>query len=68
MFFMFLHGDWRPGVRQDEFAAVVFERCRSMQLALNGSYGWGKQSKGSVTTVEIKKGARWQVEGVKEVK
>jgi len=38
-----------------------------MQLALNGSMGWGKTHKGTVTAVELKRGARWQVEGVREV-
>lgn len=41
---------------------------RTLQFALNGSQGWGTNSKGQISTVEIKKGARWQVEGMKELK
>jgi predicted Rdx family selenoprotein len=40
---------------------------RTMQLALNGSQGWGRSRRGAVTAIELKRGARWQVEGVREL-
>ena len=41
---------------------------RTLQFALNGSQGWGISRKNHHTTVEIKKGSRYQVEGTKELK
>ena len=57
-----------PGLREKQPPPVASALDRSLQLSLNGSYGWGKARHGAVSTYEIKRGARWQVEGVREVK
>ena len=41
---------------------------RTIQFALNGSQGWGYARKTYHSTVEIKKGAKYQVEGTRELK
>lgn len=55
------------GFRQDQLPSVSLSLARTMQLALNGSMGWGLARRGTVTAVEVKRGMRWQVEGVREV-
>jgi len=42
--------------------------ARTLQFALNGSQGWGIAQKNHHTTVEIKKGATYQVEGMKKLR
>lgn len=41
---------------------------RTLQLALNGTEGWGINQRPEITIVDIKKSPKWQIEGVKEVK
>jgi hypothetical protein len=41
---------------------------RTLQFAFNGSQGWGCLRKNHFAIVEVKKGARHQVEGMKELR
>ena len=65
---MQLHSSRTPQSRQNQPNQVNLQPSRTLQFALNGSQGWGTYQKGHVSGVEIKKGAKWMVEGVKELR
>ena len=54
--------------RQDQFAQVSYVVLRTLQFALNGSQGWGINKKSYHAIVDIKKGATYQVEGMKKLR